>query len=77
MPIEAHLLRRYRERTGDNFPAELLAFHKALNALIRARLAVQHIAEPGRRTRQEWLDRAASYLRVAHAQLSQPLRQLD
>lgn len=68
-PIETRLLRRYRERRGDDFPAELLAFYKALNAITRARLAVQHIAEPGMRTRQEWLNRAASYLEIAQAQL--------
>ena len=68
-PIEAYLLRRYRERTGEASPADLFAFYKALNALIRARLAVQHIAEPGLRTRQDWLDRAASYVATAKIQL--------
>lgn len=64
-PIEARLIRRYRERTGDNPPSALIAFYMALNALTRARLSVEHIAEPGTRTREQWLARAASYLAAA------------
>lgn len=63
--IERHLLRRYRARTGDTTPCELVRFYAALNALIRARIAIRHLAEPGSRTPQEWIARAAVYLAIA------------
>jgi aminoglycoside phosphotransferase family enzyme len=63
--IEAHLLRRYRERTGDAPPRELVRFYKALNALVRARIAIQHLDEPGTRTPDQWIARAALYLAIA------------
>jgi uncharacterized protein len=59
------LLRRYRERTGDMPPGELMHFYWALNAVVRARIALQHLAEPGARTRQELVSRAAEYLAAA------------
>jgi aminoglycoside phosphotransferase family enzyme len=64
-PIARRLMRRYRERTGDRPPAVLFSFYVALNAIVRARLALDHIAEPGTRTREEWIDRAAAYLAIA------------
>jgi len=67
-PLRTRLLRRYRQRTGDTPPAILIAFYTALNAVVRARLAVEHIAEPGARTRSAWIDRAASYLAIAASQ---------
>jgi uncharacterized protein len=63
--IEGHLLRRYRERTGDMPPPELVRFYKALNALVRARIAIRHLDEPGTRTPDEWIARAAVYLAIA------------
>lgn len=64
-PIERHLLRRYRTRTGDTAPRELVRFYAALNALIRARIAICHLGEPGTRTPQQWTARAAAYLAIA------------
>ena len=63
--IERHLLRRYRARTGDTTPCELVRFYAALNALIRARIAIRHLAEPGSQTPREWTARAATYLAIA------------
>ena len=63
--IERHLLRRYRARTGDTAPCELVRFYAALNALIRARIAICHLAEPGNRTPREWTARSATYLAIA------------
>lgn len=63
--IEGQLLRRYRERTGDAPPKELVRFYTALNAIVRARIAVQHLREPGARSREEWVKRAAAYLAIA------------
>ncbi len=64
-PIERLLFRRYRQRCRDRAPRELIAFYTAFNALIRARLAVEHIAEPGGRSREQWIERAIAYLAVA------------
>jgi len=64
-PIAHRLMRRYRERTGDRPPLVLFSFYTALNAVVRARLAVDHIAEPGTRSREEWVARAAAYLTIA------------
>ena len=63
--IEGHLLRRYRERTGDAPPCELVRFYETLNAVIRARIAIRHLDEPVRRTPDQWLARAAAYLAIA------------
>jgi uncharacterized protein len=63
--ILARLLRRYRRRSGDRPPAALLRFYTALNAIVRARIAIEHLAEPGSRTRAELGGRAARYLAIA------------
>lgn len=68
------LLRRYRRRTGDRPPGELVRFYTALNALVRARIAIEHLAEPGRHPPQEWIDRAAAYLAIAAAETGGPWR---
>lgn len=64
-PIARRLIPRYRMRTGDRPRKELLAFYRALNAVIRARLSIEHIAEPGKRPREAWIDRAIAYLQTA------------
>jgi aminoglycoside phosphotransferase family enzyme len=64
-PIATRLIRRYRERSADEPPEKLLVFYRALNAVIRARLAAERIAEPGARTPAEWSRRAAAYLEIA------------
>ena len=63
--LEGLLLQRYHERTGDAPPPELMRFYKALNALIRARIAIQRLGELGNRTPTEWITRSASYLAIA------------
>ena len=65
--IEQTLLRRYRERSGDLPPPVLVRFYRTLNAVIRARIAILHLAEPGARTRPELIVRAAGYLAIARA----------
>jgi uncharacterized protein len=63
--VESQLLRHYRQRTGDNPSRDLLHFYSALNALIRARIAIRHLSEPGTRAPAEWVNRAAEYLNIA------------
>ncbi|MGE5271215.1 MAG: hypothetical protein ACM3JG_16260 [Thiohalocapsa sp.] len=68
-PIERVLLRRYSERTGDRPPVELVRFYAALNAVMRARIAIEHLADPGGRTREELLGRADGYIALAEAHI--------
>jgi aminoglycoside phosphotransferase family enzyme len=63
--IEGLLLRRYRENTGDTPPPVLARFYTAFNALVRARIAIDHLLEPGARTPDEWVNRATAYLAIA------------
>jgi aminoglycoside phosphotransferase family enzyme len=64
-PIAPRLIRRYRNRSGDTPPPSLISFYAAFNAVIRARLAVEHISQPISRTPEEWICRAKSYLAIA------------
>ena len=68
-PIGLALLRRYGERTGDWPAAELVRFYRALNAVIRARVAIEHLADLGGRTRGELLGRADAYTATAVAEI--------
>ncbi len=63
--IEQRLFRRYRQRTGDVPAPDLVRFHKALSALIRARIALAHIAEPGSYAPEELRRRSTLYLAIA------------
>ena len=48
-------------------PPVLVHFYRPLNAVIRAGIAILHLAEPGARTRQQFIVRATGYLAVAQA----------
>jgi uncharacterized protein len=63
--ILARLLRRYRRRSRDRPPAALIRFYTGLNAIVRVRIVIEHLAEPGSRTRAELGGRAAQYLAIA------------
>ena len=63
--ILPRLLSLYTQRTGDKPALELVHFYTALNATIRARLAIEHLAEPGAHSPEEWKQRAADYLVLA------------
>lgn len=64
-PIGDRLLCCYRQRSGDAPSRDLVRFYTAFNAMIRARIAAQHLSDPGARPRQEWIDRAVAYLAIA------------
>jgi aminoglycoside phosphotransferase family enzyme len=66
--IERFLSRRYGKRTGDTPPPELVRFYGAFTALVRARIAISHLAEPGSRPPEEWVKRAFAYLAIAAEQ---------
>jgi aminoglycoside phosphotransferase family enzyme len=55
----------YCRRTGDCPPLRLIAFYKAVGALIRARIAILHLQEMPVRDPAKWPKRAAEYLEIA------------
>jgi aminoglycoside phosphotransferase family enzyme len=63
--IERVLFRHYCRRTGDYPPPVLIAFYKAIAALIRARIAILHLQETPLRDPAKWPKRAAEYLEIA------------
>ena len=67
------LFDRYRRRTGDNPPLAVINFYKAINALIRARIAILHLQETPVRDPAKWPRRAGEYLAIAN----QMMRRLD
>jgi aminoglycoside phosphotransferase family enzyme len=59
------LFRLYCQRTGDCPAPALIAFYKAISALIRARIAILHLQETPVRDPAKWPKRAAEYLEIA------------
>jgi aminoglycoside phosphotransferase family enzyme len=55
----------YCRRTGDCPPPILIAFYKAIGALIRARIAILHLQETPVRDPAKWPKRAAEYVEIA------------
>jgi uncharacterized protein len=55
----------FSRRTGDCPPPVLIAFYKAIGALIRARIAILHLREIPVRDPAKWPKRAADYLAIA------------
>src|SRR6516162_1289012 len=52
-------------RAGDYPPPVLIAFYKAIGALILARIAILHLQETPVRDPAKWPKRAAEYLKIA------------
>jgi uncharacterized protein len=63
--IGAALFHHYCRRTGDRPPPALIAFYKAIGALIRASIAILHLQEEPVRDPLKWPRRAAEYLEIA------------
>jgi aminoglycoside phosphotransferase family enzyme len=63
------LFRVYREVAGDDVPEDVGRFYKAGRALVRAKLAIEHLREPRFRDTPLWHDRAQGYLALARGQL--------
>jgi aminoglycoside phosphotransferase family enzyme len=59
------LFETYGARTGDRPPPELIDFYKCFRATVRFRIAILHMAEPGRMTAAQWLARADVYAALA------------
>ncbi len=61
----------YCRRTGDCPPPVLIAFYKAIGALIRARIAILHLQETPVRDPAKWPKRAAEYVEIARRECRQ------
>ncbi len=61
------ILAAYRAASGDAIEPALVHLYQAHRALVRARLALEHAAEPLPRTAAHWRQRAALYLSLARA----------
>jgi aminoglycoside phosphotransferase family enzyme len=59
-------LETYQNRTGERVPVPLLHFYAAERALLRARLAIEHLADGGVQPAR-WIRRCHTYLRLATA----------
>ena len=59
------LFQHLAEALDDRPPPELLAFHWRYRALLRARLALLHLAEPEPRTPEKWRPLAWLYVELA------------
>lgn len=56
------VLARYSEQSGDAVPAPVFALYLAQHALIRAVIALRHLADMPRATHAKWRGRADEYL---------------
>jgi aminoglycoside phosphotransferase family enzyme len=62
------LFRHYCRRTGDFPPSVLIAFYRAISALIRARIAILHLQETPVRDPAQWPKRPSEYLEIARCE---------
>jgi uncharacterized protein len=63
------VLATYRTMTADDFPRPLLHFYQALRAIVRAKLAAQHLDEERFRDSEKWRNRTIEYLYLASRRL--------
>lgn len=63
------LMRCYEETMGETPPATLVAFYRSYRALLRARLAAQHLRDPDCRRALHWWQTAQGYLALAERHL--------
>jgi aminoglycoside phosphotransferase family enzyme len=57
----------YARNTGDAPPQALVHFHCSLRALMRAKISLWHLDEPGFRDGRKWMALARTYLALAAA----------
>lgn len=63
--LKGVLFDAYSRFSGDRPPAGIVHFYQSLHATVRARLALERVAEAASRVPQSWMARAADYLRLA------------
>jgi aminoglycoside phosphotransferase family enzyme len=56
---------RVERGLNEDLPAALFHFYRSYRAMLRARLAIAHLAEPAPRTPEKWPRRARAYLEIA------------
>lgn len=66
----ACVLDEYASLSGDRVPGALIHFYQALNAFVRAKIAVWHIDDPETGPRDHWVRSAKDYLDRAGVHLA-------
>jgi aminoglycoside phosphotransferase family enzyme len=69
--LKALIFETYAEETGDAPPASLVHFYQSHRALMRAKIALWHLAEPATRDAAGWRALAGDYLRLAREHVLQ------
>ncbi len=69
--LKALILETYAAETGDTPSAPLVHFYQSHRALMRAKIALWHLAEPATRDAALWRARAGDYLRLAREHVLQ------
>ena len=69
--LKTTIFETYTAETGDAPPAALLHFYQSHRALMRAKIALWHLAEPAPREAASWRARAGDYLRLAREHVQQ------
>ncbi len=64
-PVGQAILTRYERLAGDSPSPRVIAFYKGTRAMLRARLALQHLSDPIVRRPEHWLQRTRDYLTLA------------
>jgi aminoglycoside phosphotransferase family enzyme len=67
--IATALSEAHARALGDRPPALLSRFHEGLHAMVRAKIAVWHLAEPRLDGVDKWLDKARHYLELAESRV--------
>ncbi len=65
--VGRRILDLYRTFSGDPAGRDLESFYAGCRALLRAKLAVWHLRDPGRVDRDKWVGKARGYLELAAA----------
>jgi len=67
------ILETYQCETADRPPVRLVVFYKRHHALLRAKIAVWHLKDPGTPDPGKWIGKANNYLRYAGSLHAGPL----
>lgn len=65
----AFFFAKYFEATGDNPPADLLAFYRSYRAFLRAKIAIWHLRDSGTPNARTWRIRTIRYLLLSRGNL--------
>lgn len=70
--IGEQLAAGYADRVNDHCPPRLRSFYEAYRSLVRARLCLAHLLDPGPQDELKWVGKAGGYLAVSRRALINP-----